>query len=94
MTELELRQHCKNTFSTGSGKIMLLEIMKQASFLNCGRGEITKDMPELLGKHNLVNWILALLGCSDNPEMNFMAIIEGLGDLPIKSKPDKQKEEE
>lgn len=92
MTKFELRQHCKTTFSTPSGKVMLFEIMKQGYFFNSGELEITKDMPEAVGKRNLVNWILSLFGCADNAEMNFMAVIDGLGNLPILSKPNKKED--
>lgn len=92
MTTLELREHCKNTFTTTSGKVMLFEIMKQGYFFNSGELEITEGMPQAVGKRNLVNWILSLFGCADNAEMNFMAVIDGLGNLPILSKPNKKED--
>lgn len=92
MNDLELRQHCKNTFRTPSGQIMLSAIMKYGYFFNSGALEITKDMPEALGKNNLVKWLLSLYGCSDNAELNFMAVIDGLGKLPILSKPKKKED--
>lgn len=92
MTKLELRQHCKNTFSTPSGKVMLYHIMEQGYFFNTGELEVTKDMPEAIGKRNLVNWILSLYGCSDDKELNFMAVIDSLGNLPILSKPKKKED--
>ena len=94
MTKLELMQHYRNTFFTPSGHEVLKDLMKQGYFFNFGEAEITADMPEAIGKRNLVNYILNMLGCADNPELAFDSIINGMANVPIISKTTDKEENE
>lgn len=87
-------QHYRNTFFTPSGHEVLKDLMKQGYFFNSGNAEVTADMPEALGKRNLVNYILNRLGCADEPEIILDSIINGMANVPILSKPNKEENDE
>lgn len=92
--QLEKIHDYRNTFvKNPSGKKVLIDLMKQGYFLNHGGLEVTVDMPEAVGKRSLINYIFQMLGCADDSDKNFEAVIESIGKLPIISKKPKKEEE-
>ena len=92
MNALEKRHHYRNTFFTPSGRLILEDLMKQASFFNAGKGEVTSDMPELIGKRNLINYIFNMLATAGDSGANFRAMIDSFESLPILSKLNKKED--
>lgn len=61
----ELRIHYRTVFSSGSGRIVLNDILKKCNFYHIG---ITAKEPEEIGKRDIAMQILVQMGVFENAE--------------------------
>lgn len=75
MSTEELRFHYRTVFSSGSGRIVLHDILKKCNFFHIG---ITAKEPEEIGKRDIAMQILVQMGVLENAVALTNAITDAL----------------